>query len=107
MIGVTFSGRTYAALADTLPPVSVEHEISPDRDYRVWLPRREVMTARPARTGETFSEVIPWRADRSIRAIDEVPNCLSGSRAPSVARSARRLAAVITEGSSAISLDEE
>ena len=67
MIGVTISGRAYVAIADTLPPGSAEREIAPDRDYRIWLPRSEVIRLRALREpGETFSDVILRMAERPI-----------------------------------------
>ena len=57
MIGITISGRAYAAIAATLP--AAEQEISPDGEYLVWLPRTAVDRLRALRAaGETFSDVI-------------------------------------------------
>jgi hypothetical protein len=65
MIGVTISGRAYATVAGTLPPGSLAREITPDRDYQVWLPRGDVIRLRALREpGETFSDVILRLADR-------------------------------------------
>jgi len=60
MIGITISGRAYAAIAATLPAGSVaKQEISPDGEYLVWLPRTAVDHLRALRAaGETFSDVI-------------------------------------------------
>jgi hypothetical protein len=60
MIGVTISGKAYAAIAFTLPVGSpFEAEIAPDHEYRVWLPRAVVNRLRAVREpGETFSDVI-------------------------------------------------
>src|SRR6185437_1690659 len=60
MIGITISGKAYAAIADTLPARSaVEKEMAPDGEYYVWLPRTAVKRLLAQReAGETFSEVI-------------------------------------------------
>jgi hypothetical protein len=60
MIGVTVTGRAYAAVASTLPTGStVEGEVVPDGEYRLWLPRGVVNRLRAKRApGETLSEVI-------------------------------------------------
>jgi hypothetical protein len=60
MIGISISGKAYAAIAATLPAGSAaEQEIAPDREYRVWLPRAVVIRLSALRgPGETFSDVI-------------------------------------------------
>jgi hypothetical protein len=60
MIGITISGKAYAAIAPTLPAGSgAEQEIAPDCEYRVWLPRTVVDRLRALREpDETFSDVI-------------------------------------------------
>jgi hypothetical protein len=60
MIGVTISGRAYAAIAPTLLAESaVESELAADREYRLWLPRDVVNQLRAIRgPGESYSDVI-------------------------------------------------
>jgi hypothetical protein len=60
MIGITLSGKAYAAIAATLPAGSAsEQEIAPDSEYLVWLPRAVVNHLRALRApGETFGDVI-------------------------------------------------
>ena len=57
MIGVTISGKAYAAIAATLPAQSAEREMVPDLEYRIWLPRAVVIRLRTlGEPEETFSE---------------------------------------------------
>jgi hypothetical protein len=59
MIGITISGKAYAAIASMLPNHATERELLPDRDYRIWLPRTAVERLLAWREpGETFSDVI-------------------------------------------------
>jgi len=60
MIGITISGKAYAAIATTLPVGSAaERETVSNGEYLVWLPNAVVNHLRALRTpGETFSEVI-------------------------------------------------
>jgi hypothetical protein len=66
MIGVTVSGRAYAAMAGLLPAGStVAHELAPDGEYLLWLPRDTVNRLRALRAPEeTFSDVILRLAQR-------------------------------------------
>jgi hypothetical protein len=66
MIGVTISGKAYAAIAPTLPAGSAaEKEIDPGLEYRLWLPLDVVTRLRALRKpGETFSDVILRLGDR-------------------------------------------
>jgi hypothetical protein len=70
MIGITISGRAYAAIAATLPAASAaEKEIASDGEYLVWLPRAVVNRLRALREPEeTFSEVILRLRDRGTYA---------------------------------------
>ncbi|HXE26634.1 MAG TPA: hypothetical protein VN637_17265 [Roseiarcus sp.] len=70
MIGITISGKAYAAIADTLPARSaVEKEMAPDGEYYVWLPRTAVKRLLAQReAGETFSEVILRLVERGAYA---------------------------------------
>ena len=69
MIGVTISGKAYAAIAATLPAQSAEREIVPDLEYRIWLPRAVVIRLRTLREPEeTFSGVILRLAERGAYA---------------------------------------
>jgi hypothetical protein len=69
VIGITISGRAYAAIAATLPAGTAEQEIAPDGEYRVWLPRTVVIRLRAMRElGETFSDVILRLAERGSYA---------------------------------------
>ena len=70
MIGITISGKAYAAIAATLPAGSApEQGIAPGGEYHVWLPRAAVILLRDVREpGETFSEVILRLADRGVYA---------------------------------------
>lgn len=70
MIGITISGRAYAAIAATLPARSaVEREIAPDGEYYVWLPPTAVERLLALRApGETFSDVILRLAERGAYA---------------------------------------
>jgi hypothetical protein len=60
MIGITISGKAYAAIAATLPPrPTAEKEIVPDGEYCVWLPRDVAIRLKALRKpGEIFSDVI-------------------------------------------------
>ncbi len=61
MIGVTISGKAYAAIASTLPATRsiAETKVTPEREYSIWLPRDVVNRLRDLRQpGETFSSVI-------------------------------------------------
>jgi hypothetical protein len=60
MIGITVTGKAYAAIAPTLPAGStVDGELAPDSEYRLWLPRNVVNRLRAERApGETLSETI-------------------------------------------------
>ena len=60
MIGITISGKAYAALSPTLPAgLAIGDELVPDREYQLWLPRSVVNGLRAQRApGETFSDVI-------------------------------------------------
>ena len=60
MIGITISGKAYAAIAPTLPSrPPVEKEIVLDGEYCVWLPQTAVERLLALRKpGETFSDVI-------------------------------------------------
>jgi hypothetical protein len=60
MIGITISGKAYAAIAPTLPDSAVaEKKIAPDGEYGIWLPRTVVERLLARREpGETFSDVI-------------------------------------------------
>ena len=50
MIGVTLSGKAYAAIADELPALSaVAKEVAPDGEYYVWLPDLAVERLRALR----------------------------------------------------------
>jgi hypothetical protein len=66
MIGITISGKAYAAIAPTLPPGStVDGEAASDGEYRIWLPGDVVNRLRAYRApGETFSDVILRLAQR-------------------------------------------
>jgi hypothetical protein len=66
MIGITISGKAYAALAAALPAGStVGGELAPDGEYRLWLPSDVVNHLRALRApGETFSDVILRLAQR-------------------------------------------
>jgi hypothetical protein len=66
MIGITVSGKAYAAIASALPVGGVvDHEVAPDCEYRVWLPRKVVDRIRALRApGEDFSDVILRLAER-------------------------------------------
>ena len=70
MMGITISGRAYAAIAATLPAGSAaEQEIAPDGEYLVWLPRPVVNRLRVLREPEeTFSDVILRLTDRGSYA---------------------------------------
>jgi hypothetical protein len=70
MIGITVSGKAFAAIAATLPAGSgVEPEIVLDREYCVWLPRDVVNRLRALREpGESFSQVILRLAERGSYA---------------------------------------
>jgi hypothetical protein len=70
MIGITISGKAYAAIAPTLPAGSAaEQEIAPDCEYLVWLPRTVVNRLRALREpDETFSDVILRPAERGCYA---------------------------------------
>jgi hypothetical protein len=69
MIGISISGKAYAAIAATLPAGSVEPEIVPDCEYRVWLPRGVVNRLRALREpGESFSDVILRLVERGSYA---------------------------------------
>jgi hypothetical protein len=72
MIGITISGKAYAAIAPTLPVGSAaeaEQEITPDCEYLVWLPRTVVNRLRALREpDETFSDVILRLAERGCYA---------------------------------------
>jgi hypothetical protein len=70
MIGITISGKAYAAIAPILPGgASTELEIVPDREYLIWLPRAVVNHLRAFRTpGETFSDVILRLVERGSYA---------------------------------------
>ena len=69
MIGITISGKAYAAIATTLPTQSDEPEIVPDREYRIWLPRAVVIRLSALREPEeTFSDVILRLAERGAYA---------------------------------------
>ena len=70
MIGITISGRAYAAIAATLPAGSAaEQEIAPDGEYLVWLPRPGVNRLRALlEPEETFSDVILRLTDRGSYA---------------------------------------
>jgi hypothetical protein len=60
MIGVTISGKVYAAIAATLPASCVIAEkVVLDGEYRLWLPRTfvERLIARREH-GQTFNDVI-------------------------------------------------
>ena len=66
MIGITISGKAYAAIASALPAGSVaETKLAPDCEYSVWLPRDVVTRLRDLRQpGESFSGVILRLAER-------------------------------------------
>jgi hypothetical protein len=70
MIGVTISGRAYAAIAATLPGgLGTGREIAPDREYLVWLPRAVVNQLRALQEPEeTFSAVFLRLTDRGSYA---------------------------------------
>jgi hypothetical protein len=70
MIGITISGKAYAAIASTLPAGSaLQGELAPDGEYRVWLPQTVVNRLRSLRApGETFSEVILRLVERGSYA---------------------------------------
>jgi hypothetical protein len=71
MIGVTISGKAYAAIADALPGGSAQQGpgVVPDGEYYVWLPKDVVVQLIALREpGETFSDAI-LRLNRSIVAI--------------------------------------
>ena len=69
MIGITISGKAYAAIAMTLPAGSGERETTPNSEYLVWLPRAVVEKLRALREpGETFSDVILRLAARGSYA---------------------------------------
>ena len=69
MIGVTISGKAYAAIAVKLPAQSAEREIVPDLEYRIWWPRPVVIRLRALREPEeTFSEVMLRLTDRGAYA---------------------------------------
>jgi hypothetical protein len=59
-IGITVSGKAYAAIAAALPAGStVADELVPDGEYQVWLPMDVVNRLRALRApGETFNDVI-------------------------------------------------
>jgi hypothetical protein len=73
MIGITISGKAYAAIASTLPTTRsiAETKVAPDREYSVWLPRDVVNRLRDLRQpGESFSGVILRLAERgSVAAV--------------------------------------
>lgn len=62
MIGITISGKAYAAIAiaPMLPAgYFPEQEITSDREYKIWLPRTVVERLMALREpGESFSDVI-------------------------------------------------
>jgi hypothetical protein len=66
MIGITISGKAYAAIAPMLPPGSVaEKEIAPDSEYRIWLPTIAIERLFALREpGETLSAAILRLAER-------------------------------------------
>ena len=70
MIGITVSGKAYAALVAALTVGStIEGEVAPDGEYRLWLPRDVVNRLRAHRApGETFSDVILRLAARGTFA---------------------------------------
>ena len=61
MIGITISGKAYAAIADTLPAGSAQRDACfvPDGEYYVWVPQDVVVHLIALRKpGETFSDLI-------------------------------------------------
>jgi hypothetical protein len=60
MIGITITGRAYAAIAAIVPAASVaEQDVAPDGEYRLWLPRDVVIRLKALREpGESFSDAI-------------------------------------------------
>ncbi len=70
MIGITISGRAYAAIAATLPARSAAGpDIAPDGEYLVWLPSPAVEHLLAFREQEeTFSDVILRLAERGSYA---------------------------------------
>jgi hypothetical protein len=70
MIGITVSGKAYAAMAGLLPAGStLPHEPVPDGEYLLWLPRDTVNRLRALRApDETFSDVILRLAARGTFA---------------------------------------
>jgi hypothetical protein len=72
MIGITISGKAYAAIAATLPAGSAAGPgVAPDGEYLVWLPRSAVEHLLAFREPEeTFSDVILRLTERgSLAAI--------------------------------------
>jgi hypothetical protein len=72
MIGITNSGKAYAAIVSTLPATGsiAETKVAPDREYSVWLPRDVVNRLRDLRQpGESFSGVILRLAERGSFAV--------------------------------------
>jgi hypothetical protein len=69
MIGITISGKAYAAIAATLPARSAGPDIAFDGEYLVWLPRSAVEHLLAFREPEeTFSDVILRLAERGSYA---------------------------------------
>ena len=71
MIGITISGKAYAAILPVLPAGSIgETGIAPDHQYQIWLPRDVVERLRALRqSGESFSCVILRLAERGSFAV--------------------------------------
>ena len=71
MIGITISGKAYAAILPVLTAGSTgETRIAPDNQYSVWLPRDVVERLRSMRqSGESFSGVILRLAERGSVAV--------------------------------------
>jgi len=71
MIGITISGKAYAAILPIAPTASPgESGIAPDHQYRIWLPRDVVERLRELRlSDESFSGVILRLAERGSFAV--------------------------------------
>ena len=69
MIGITISGKAYAAIAPTLPAGFGAREIVPEHEHLVWLPQTVVNRLRHLREpDESFSDVILQLAERGCCA---------------------------------------